>query len=225
VDHLELIVDKGELEQQRHLLVVKELLPVVQSGGHLPHGGRDEDGVRGVGAADPVLRRPEVASRLVLTSHAGHQLLVHLAHERQAQREAVVAEPRQPVLEGDDVVAHLTDVVEQLTVRFVAIAPGLEAEEVGHLGPRPLDARAEDCFQPNVGTHEEVWVGQEPAKSPQAIERARGAVELEERLVRAGDLSWERAGAERPITLRSSTYDASAAPFEAGRVHPREGTL
>ena len=97
---------------------------------------RHEVRVAGPGAADPVLRSPEIAGLLLASATAREQLFVHLANQAIREREAA-AEPAHPVLQSGDIVRHLHDVVE----RHAGCLFELEEQKVGQGGLGPLDLR------------------------------------------------------------------------------------
>jgi len=77
--------------------------------------------------------------------HSRHQSLVCLAEEPQAEGKSA-GKSLDPVIESRDVVAHLLDVVAQLSDPLVVAS--LKAQEIGDLGLRTFDSRAEDRLEP-----------------------------------------------------------------------------
>jgi hypothetical protein len=88
VDRLELHVGKPGLDQRRQGIVrVQSLLERGHELGHDLWRRRNEPGVAGPRAPDPVLCAANGTGRLVGSAHSSHQAFVDLAQETCAQRQ------------------------------------------------------------------------------------------------------------------------------------------
>jgi hypothetical protein len=129
---------------------------------------RHEDGVPRPGAADPVLRRPELARVLGGTPTAGQQAGVHLANEPKRHRD--IAQALEAVHHRIDVARHLADIVD----RFALDGRVFEAKQVRQRRLRALDLRRQHGLLADVHVEEQLLIGQQHGGAREQAERSVG---------------------------------------------------
>jgi hypothetical protein len=110
MDRLELRVRQRRLQEDRRLrrLIVEEALEVAHRRNDVAWRRRNEARVAGPRAADPVLRRAELARGHVATTSVGHEHPVDLAQQPARERKAAF-DTREPVRHRLHVVERLGD--------------------------------------------------------------------------------------------------------------------
>ena len=158
MDRLELHVREPGAHQDRQPVIVG-MQETLERRHAIGHGGvwrRDESGVAGAGAADPVLRAAELAGVLAAAPSARKQDGVDLTNEAVRERKAF-PQSGEPMFQSRDVVRDLDDVVERHARRLVE----LEEEQVRERRLRALDLRREHGLLADVGVEEERLVRQQ----------------------------------------------------------------
>src|SRR5713101_174155 len=159
---------------------MQQLLQVAHTLRHGLRRWRDEVRVSWASPRNPVLRAAERSGVLTAPTSAGEESFVDLADEAVRERESV-AEPREAMVERDDVVGDLFDVVDGYAWGFLQ----LEEQEVGQRGLSALDLRGQHGFLPHVRVKEQVRIRQEGGDAIQAAECQERL--LEPHLARAVD--------------------------------------
>jgi hypothetical protein len=173
MDGLELDMRQCRLEQRRGglRLIVQEAFERPHARRDLLRRRRDESGIAGTRAADPVLTGTEFAGIACAATAIRQEFLMHLAQKAQGEREAV-AKSSQAVVHGSDVVADLAHVVEGDAGLFLH----LEKQEVGEGRLRAFDHRREHRLLANVRVEKERDVGQEQRNAVQTAQSHQGIV-------------------------------------------------
>ena len=182
VDGLELDVGERGLQQEGQAagVVMQELFQRAHARLNLLGRGRDEVGIAGAGAADPVLAAAELAGLFFIAAALRHEGGVHFAEETVREREAF-ANARHAVLQGGDVIGDFHHVVE----RHAWSLGQLKEQEVGEGRLRALDLRGEHGLAPDVRVEKKMRVRQQGADAVQPSNGECGA--LQKQLPGTGD--------------------------------------
>ena len=204
MDRLELDMEQPGLDESRQLrgVLVQEALELSEAAVEFGDRRRNEQGVAGPGAADPVLRAPEFAGALGPATTALEQPGVHLADEPERERQGL--EPLQAMHHGVNVVRDLADVVD----RLAGLGLGLEAQEVGQRRLRALNLGGEHRLLADVHVEEQLLARQEHGD---AVKPAKGT------LGEAQALAADRG-------RRSAAWAAGVAARRHGRPRQRRGS-
>src|SRR5690606_6737415 len=197
---LELHVRQRGLHQRWHLIRqhMQEPLEVAQQRIQSVRWGRHEVRQRGRRTTDPDLALAELARLLAGAAPATQQQRVHFPDQAQGQREVVLAQAPEAVVERGDVVGHLLHVVQRHARRFFQ----LEQQQVRQRGLGALDLRRQQRFLPHVLVEEQFGVGQHQGDAVQPAQclvgpfLARNQVERAEVQRRIGR---QRRGDERLV--------------------------
>jgi hypothetical protein len=172
VDRLELDVSERGADERRHGLVVEKLLQCAEAVEDVVGRRRDEEGVAGARAADPVLRRAEFTGLFFAAATFGEELGVNFAQQAQRKWKPVL-QAREPVIHGSDVVGDLLDVVEgDAGGGFV-----FEEEEFGEGGLGSFDLRGKQGLFPDVAVKKEVRVRQKAGDAAESTKGNAGPLE------------------------------------------------
>ena len=183
VDGLEL--DMGERgpqqEGQAAGVVVQEFFQRAHARLNLLGRGRDEVGIAGACAADPVLAAAELAGLLFAATTFRHERGVHFAKETVGERKTF-ADAGHAVLQGGDVIGDFHYVAE----RRAGSLGQLKEKEVGEGGLCALYLGGEHGLAPDIRVEKEMWVRQQGADAVQPSNGECGA--LQQQLPGTGDL-------------------------------------
>ena len=216
-DRFELVVHQGDLDEQRHGLLMDEPLEVPKRVGHEIGRRWHEHGVVQRGAADPYRALSQLAGLPMTAPHSLQQALVHLAHESYRDREAA-ADAGQAVLQRHDVVGHLPG-VRSLLGRDRLVC--LQAEQLRHVRLGSLDPRAEHRLDPQMGSDQQVRVGKEQAHPAEPVDGGGRPVEQPDCLSVEVEAPRQGFGMKRPVPLHASEDSASVCGLERLRPHAR----
>ncbi len=174
VDGLELHVRESRTHKDRQAIAVRveEALQVGHAVLDRRVRRRDETGVPGPRAADPVLRAPELARGAAAPAAPRQQHAVDLAYQPVGEREPR-SQSGKPVVESGDVVGDLRDVADGRAGQFLQ----LEEQEVRQRRLRPLDLRGQHRFLADVRVQEERRVWQQRRDPVEATDREHGCLE------------------------------------------------
>ena len=172
---LELDVREGGLDQHRRRSGVVMQKPLQRRHRRLDllPWRRHIASVAGAGAAEPVLRAPELAWGLVGAAARLQQPLVNLSQQAIAERQAAGLDRIDPVVQRGDVVDGFFDVLDRRSGRHLV----LEEEQVGERGHRSLDLRGEDGLLANEGIEKLGGVRQQEGDAVKAAKRLIRPVE------------------------------------------------
>ena len=171
VDGLELRVGEAGADEGGHVVVVKEEFERAHAREDLVGRGRDEEGVAGARAGDPVLRGAEFAGLLFAAATFCEEHAMDFFDEAEGKRKTF-GEALHAVLHRGDVVGHLGDVVQ----RGAAGGVVFEEQEFGEGGLRAFDLGREDGFLAHVGVEEELGVGEQSGDAGEPAEGDAGAL-------------------------------------------------
>jgi hypothetical protein len=171
---------------------VKEAFEVVKRDAHFVGGRRDEDGVVQGGTSDPHRALAEFP-RPVLAPDVAEKPSVHLSEEADGHRKAV-ADPGEAVLHCGHVILDLVRVFD-----FVGpdLLPGFEQQQLADVGFRSFDAGTEGRFEAQMGTDQQVRVGQQATDSSEAVHRAGRLVEHDGQIGRHVEVARQGVRKER----------------------------
>ena len=159
MNRLELGMGDRGVYQRRQGLVMQEPLPGVETAHELRGRRRDVSGLaqRRPGGSDPVLTAPELPGGGHVSPNAPHQEVVHFPH--QAQRHGQRLQACKPVLQCDDVVAHLP----QVGGASLDGGPGFVGEQLSKGRLCSLDPAGLHRLLAHEGPDQQVGIGQPPS--------------------------------------------------------------
>lgn len=223
MDRFELRMDKSGSDQQRVGSVVQIALEVGDAVRDEVPRGRDEPGVGGAAAADPVLIAAELTQCLVGSADSFKQKLMGFTQQARGEGQARGLDRFDAVAHRNDVVGRLLDVCGGNARSGVA----LEEQEVGERRLRAFDLRGEHRLLADVRVEQRVGVGEkcrDPVETPELLVcDPEQALQLGGQLQRRFRWQWPRVERRIAVGSRCHRHEApgSGRFGSEGEVHHR----